>query len=196
MNLRKIAVVGSFAAGAALALAPLAAADFAAVDPLLPFVDGEVASLNALFLSDRHHLADDGGDCVIIHDTPPCFDIINATDVAAVQGNGTTLFDFLAVREVDPAKAGLASDRVPFTEFNGALARISTTPSTSSCSRWRANPTAVIDTIPLCDRPVRIRRAVSPRRWLASHRHASRQATFLQTALADLLRVFSAIPSP
>jgi hypothetical protein len=44
MNFRKIAVVGSFAAGAALSFAPLAVAD-----DLTSSVDSEISGLNALF---------------------------------------------------------------------------------------------------------------------------------------------------
>ncbi|WP_428338339.1 hypothetical protein [Mycobacterium sp.] len=47
MNIRRIAVVGSFVAGAALAFAPLAAAD-----DLTTTVDSEIASLNSLFESE------------------------------------------------------------------------------------------------------------------------------------------------
>jgi hypothetical protein len=47
MNIRKIAAVGSIVAGAALAFAPLAAAD-----DLTTTVDAEIASLNSLFESE------------------------------------------------------------------------------------------------------------------------------------------------
>jgi hypothetical protein len=47
MNIRKIAAVGSIVAGAALAFAPLAAAD----DDLTTTFDSEIASLNSLFES-------------------------------------------------------------------------------------------------------------------------------------------------
>ncbi len=58
MNTRKIAVVGSFVAGAALAFAPLAAAD-----DLTPTLDSEIASLNSLFES-QAALAGDSADVV------------------------------------------------------------------------------------------------------------------------------------
>ena len=74
MNIRKIAVVGSFAAGAALALAPLAAAD-----DLTSTLDSEIASMNSLFTSDAA-LAGDSGDVVAPTDTGP-FDTINPADV-------------------------------------------------------------------------------------------------------------------
>jgi hypothetical protein len=114
MDIRKIAAVGTFAAGAALALAPFANA---APDPLTPFVDSEVASMNALFVS-YADLTGVGAD--VQTNGPQGFDIINPADVGTVQGNGTTPFDFL-LYGVDPAKAGLASDPGAFTEFNGAL---------------------------------------------------------------------------
>ena len=44
MNIRKIAVVGSFAAGAALALAPIASAD-----DLTSIVDSEISLSNSIF---------------------------------------------------------------------------------------------------------------------------------------------------
>jgi hypothetical protein len=148
MNLRKIAVVGGFAAGAALAFAPLAAADPAAVpDPLLPFVDSEIASMNALFLSDTT-LAGVPASDVATSTTPGVFDTILPADVATVQGNGTTLFDFL-LYGVDPTKAGLAGDPGAFTEFNGALVNFDDALNVELFSL--ANPTAAIDTIPLTD---------------------------------------------
>ena len=48
MYIRNIAVVGSFAVSAALALAPLASAD----DELTPVVEIEISLLNSLFVSD------------------------------------------------------------------------------------------------------------------------------------------------
>jgi hypothetical protein len=142
MDIRKIAAVGTFAAGAALALAPFANA---APDPLTPFVDSEVASMNALFVS-YADFAGVGAD--VETNGPQGFDIINPADVSAVQGNGTTLFDFL-LYGVDPAKAGLASDPGAFTEFNGALVNFDDAFNTGLWSLM--NPTAPIDTIPTAD---------------------------------------------
>ena len=113
MKIRKIAVVGSFAAGAALALAPIASAD-----GLTSIVDTEISSLNALFTVDTD-LAGVSGDVVGPTASNP-FDIINPTDVATVQGNGTTPFDFLTYG-LDPSAAGLASDPGSYNVFNGAL---------------------------------------------------------------------------
>jgi|SRR5271155_307089 len=146
MDIRKIAVVGSFAAGAALALAPLAAADPAVVaDPLAPTVAGEVASLNSLFQTDAFLAGVPSTDYAV---GPQGFDTILSGDVATVQGNGTTPFDFL-LYGVDPTKAGLASDPGAFTEFNGALVNFDDALNVELFSL--ANPTAAIDTIPLTD---------------------------------------------
>jgi hypothetical protein len=93
MNLRKIAVLGSFAAGAALALAPLAAADPAAVDPTLvtDVLSSEESSLNGIFVSEAA-LAGDSSDVTAPTATDP-FDIITPADITTVQGTGTTAFD-------------------------------------------------------------------------------------------------------
>jgi hypothetical protein len=145
MDIRKIAVVGSFAAGAALALAPLAAADSAATDPLAPFVAGEVASMNALFQTDALLAGVPSTDYTV---GAQGFDTILQQDVAAVQGNGTTPFDFL-LYGLDPAKAGLAGDPGAFTEFNGALVNFDDAYNVELFSLL--NPTADISTIPLTD---------------------------------------------
>ena len=122
MDIRKIAVLGSFAAGAALAFAPLASADPdpAAVNPDLvsSTLSSEESLLNSIFVSDAA-LAGDSSDVTGPTATNP-FDIITPADVSTVQGNGTTLFDDL-IYGVDPVKAGLASDPGSFNDFNGAL---------------------------------------------------------------------------
>ncbi len=59
MNIRKITAVGSFVAGAALAFAPLAAAD-----DLTTTVDSEIASLNSIFES-QAALAGDSADVTL-----------------------------------------------------------------------------------------------------------------------------------
>jgi hypothetical protein len=112
MNLRKIAVLGGFAAGAALTFAPLASAD-----PLTTTVDSEISSLNSLFVGEAD-LAGVGSDVTTPTATNP-FDIITPADISAVQGTGTTPFDYL-VYGVDPSAAGLAGDPGSYTVFNGA----------------------------------------------------------------------------
>ncbi|MGC1735986.1 hypothetical protein, partial [Mycobacterium sp.] len=113
MNIRKIAVVGSFAAGAALALAPIASAD-----DLTAVLGGEDSLLNSLFTVDTD-LAGVSGDVTAPTAANP-FDIITPADIATVQGAGTTPFDFLTYG-VDPSAAGLSSDPGSYDLLNGAL---------------------------------------------------------------------------
>jgi hypothetical protein len=115
MKIRKIAVVGGFAAGAALALAPIASAD-----DLITTVDGaEISALNSLFTIDTT-LAGVSGDVTASTATNP-FDIITPADIGTVQGTlGTTPFDFLTYG-VDPSVAGLASDPGSYNVLNGAV---------------------------------------------------------------------------
>ena len=103
MNLRKIAVAGSFAAAAALAFAPLASAD-----DLTPTIDSEIASLNSIFVTDAD-LAGVGSDVVT---------------------NGTNTFDTIPVADVNTTlgyelyglnSANAVSDPGSYSVFNGAL---------------------------------------------------------------------------
>jgi hypothetical protein len=95
-----------------------AGAEPALVDPLAPTVASEIASMNALFESQLALAGVPASD--IAPHLPGTFDTILPADVAAVQGTGTTPFDFL-LYGVNPTAAGLASDPGAFTEFNGAL---------------------------------------------------------------------------
>ncbi len=113
MDIRKIAVVGSFAAGAALALAPIASAD-----DLTTIDSDEISALNSIFTAEAT-LAGDSSDVTSATAANP-FDIITPADIATVQGTGTTPFDFL-VYGLDPSAAGLASDPGSYNVFNGAL---------------------------------------------------------------------------
>jgi len=118
MNMRKIAVAGTFAAGAALAFAPLASAD-----DLTSTIDSEIASLNSIFQGDLS-IADVPSTDYTLGGTG-VFDTINLGDVSAVQdGTGatpvTTPFDYL-VYGVDPTAAGLSTDPGSYDVYNGAL---------------------------------------------------------------------------
>jgi hypothetical protein len=110
MNIRKIAVVGSFAVGVALALAPLAAAD-----DLTTTVDSEIASLNSIFESDAA-LAGDSADVVPGTAAQP-FDTIPLAD-APDTGTPTVLdYELYGVNPI----ANAASDPGSYNVFNGAL---------------------------------------------------------------------------
>jgi hypothetical protein len=143
MNIRKIAVLGSFAAGAALALAPLASADPAATDPLLPFVDGEIASMNSLFVT-YADIAGVGND-VVTHGANT-FDTIPLAD-APNTGITPTILDY-ELYGLNPI-ANAASDPGAFSEFNGALVNFDDAFNVELFSLL--NPTAAIDTIPMGD---------------------------------------------
>ena len=108
MDIRKIAVVGSFAAGAALALAPIASAD-----DLTSIVDSEITLSNSIFDSEAA-LAGDSAD-VVTH--AGSFDTIPLADAPL---SGTSPLDYL-LYGVDPAAAGPASDPGSYNVFNGAL---------------------------------------------------------------------------
>jgi hypothetical protein len=125
MIIRKIAVLGSFAAGAALAFAPLAAADggSAAVDPVTSILAGEESSLNSQFEFDAL-LTGDSGDITQASAANP-FDTITPADITTVEGNGTTAtpFDDL-VYGVDPIKAGISfGDPGSYDVLNGGEIR-------------------------------------------------------------------------
>jgi hypothetical protein len=126
--------------------ASTAAAEPALVDPLAGTVASEIASMNALFESELALAGVPASD--IAPHLPGTFDTILPADVAAVQGTGTTPFDFL-LYGLDPVKAGLASDPGAFTEFNGALVNFDDAYNVELFSLL--NPTADIASIPLGD---------------------------------------------
>ena len=113
MQIRKIAVVGGFAVGAALAFAPLASAD-----DLTSVVSSEIAGENSLFQLDATLAGVPSSDYSVVDG----FDTINSADITAVQGSGTTPFDYL-IYGVDPSKAGLATDPGSYNDLNGAVTK-------------------------------------------------------------------------
>jgi hypothetical protein len=119
MNMRKIAVLGSLAAGAAMAFAPLASADPAAVDPTVvtDVLGGEESLLNGQFDTDAL-LTGVYSDVTQPTAADP-FATITPGDVSTVQGTGTTPFDY-AIYGVDPSNAGLAGDPGSYNVLNGA----------------------------------------------------------------------------
>ncbi len=111
MNLRKIAVVGGFAVGAALTLAPLASAD-TPVDPSI--IDSEIASLNSLFAADTTAAAVPSTE--IATGGTGVFTTIDPSDVTSVEAN--TTFDDL-VYGFNPSN--LTTDPGSYDVLNGAL---------------------------------------------------------------------------
>jgi hypothetical protein len=112
MNLRKIAVVGGFAVGAALTLAPLASADTGISSTL----DSEIASLNSLFSSEVS-LAGDSKD-LVSSTTPGVYDTVPLADAPDSGTTPTTLGELLyGVNSIGEAGSSPGS----YDLFNGAL---------------------------------------------------------------------------
>jgi hypothetical protein len=122
MYIRKIAAAATFATGAALAFAPLATADPAAVTSV---VDSEISAENSLFET-YAALAGDTADITkggtgvfdtfatqadLLKDAP------QATDFGQVTTLETELYG------ANPILAGISSDTGPYSEFNGALSQ-------------------------------------------------------------------------
>jgi hypothetical protein len=108
MKIRKIAMLGTFAAGTALAFAPLASAD-----ELTSTLDSEIAVLNSIFDGDAA-LAGDSGD---VTTNALGFDVVPLADAP---NTGTpTLLDY-ELYGLNPI-ANAASDPGSYNVFNGAL---------------------------------------------------------------------------
>src|ERR1700733_5767262 len=107
MSMRKIAVVGSFAAGAALALAPIASAD-----DLSSIVDSEISLSNSIFDSEAT-LAGDSTDVVTHAGSFGTIPLSFAPDTGT-----PTLLDF-ELYGLNPV-ANAASDPGSYNVFNGA----------------------------------------------------------------------------
>jgi hypothetical protein len=113
--MRKIAVVGGFAVGAALSLAPLASAD----DGLTSTLDSEITSLNSIF-SAEVALAGDPATDISGGTTPGSFETVPLTD--APQTGTLTPLDY-ELYGITPVQAGIASDPGAYEVFNGALGK-------------------------------------------------------------------------
>jgi hypothetical protein len=146
MNIRKIAVVGSFAAGAALALAPLASADPAATDPLTSVVASEDSLLNSLFVSDATLAGVPSTDYAPVGG----LDTILLADVAkdAPLSGTPSILDY-ELYGLSPFVAGVSSDSGSFSVLNGALTEWTDAYNIELYSLL--NPTLAADTIPAAD---------------------------------------------
>jgi hypothetical protein len=125
MDIRKIAVVGGFAVGAALSFAPLASAD-----PFTDLVDSEISSENSAFEFDAL-LAGDSAD--VTKATAPAFDTIAAKDLPffpvgdTADASKVTLLEY-ELYGVNPIQAGISNtppigSDTSFEEFNGATTK-------------------------------------------------------------------------
>jgi hypothetical protein len=115
MDIRKIAAVGGFAIGTALAFAPLASAD----TPITSTLDSEIASLNSLFQFDATYASVPSADVTLggtgVYDTVLAADAPKVTDPGEL-----TILDY-ALYGVDPIKAGIGSDPGAYDVENGAM---------------------------------------------------------------------------
>ena len=121
MNMRKIAAAAAFATGAALAFAPLAAADLG--DTVTSTLDSEIASQNSAFELDALLAGDSaditkGGTGIFDTFTTPA-DLLKDAPQATDFGQVTTLETELY--GANPILAGISSDTGPYSELNGAV---------------------------------------------------------------------------
>jgi hypothetical protein len=144
MDIRQIAVVGSFAAAAALAFAPVASA--VPSDPLTPTVDTEIASLNSLFVSEATLAGVPSTD----YSLADGFDAIKLADIAK-DTPLTAPFSTLDYElfGVNPGVAGVAVDPGSYNVFNGALTEFYDAYNVELFSSL--NPSDAIASIPLGD---------------------------------------------
>jgi hypothetical protein len=140
MNLRKIAVVGGFAVGAAVTLAPLASAD---ITDITTTVDSEITSLNSMFVTDAT-LFGVGSDLVAPSAVQPfeTISLLGAPDTAPANA-----FDYL-LYGLNPI-ANASGDPGAYDLFNGALVEFDNAYNVELFSLL--NPDVAINTIPLDD---------------------------------------------
>jgi hypothetical protein len=119
MDIRKIAVVGGFAVGAALTLAPLASA--VPTDPITPAtLDSEIASINSLFSSETSFAQIPTADLTTATNA---FTTVAPADAPVVTDPGQlTVLDY-ELFGVKPITAGLSPDPGAYDVDNGALIR-------------------------------------------------------------------------
>ena len=176
MKTRKIAALGSFIAGAAIACAPIASAD----DYLTSTIDSEIASLNSLFES-QAALAGVGGDVITspgLLDTIPLADAPITSPLTALDYE---LYGPLAdfhLADLDPAPG--AQDL-----FNGALVEFDDTYNT--LASWLFSSDAVIN-------PADLIGAADAALDDGSLTDAALFGTFLNDGIADVFSWFTSVP--
>jgi hypothetical protein len=116
MDIRKIALVGGFAAGAALTFAPLASAD-----SLAPVISTEIAGENSLFQLEATLAGVPSTDYALNSDG---LDTILTADVAkdAPLSGTPSILDY-ELYGVNPFTAGVSGDSGAFDVLNGALTK-------------------------------------------------------------------------
>ncbi len=121
MHMRKIAAAAGFACGAALAFAPLAAADLGST--VTSTLDAEIAAQNSNFELDAL-LAGNFAD--ITRGATGHYDTFTTPALLAQDAPQATTYDGVTPLEselygANPILAGISSDTGPFSEYNGAL---------------------------------------------------------------------------
>jgi hypothetical protein len=141
MEIRKIAVFGGLAVGAALTFAPLASAD-----TISDAVSSEESLLNSIFVSQADLAGVSSNDYSLVDG----FDVIKAGDIAT-DTPATAPFSTLDYElfGLNPALAHVASDPGSFNVFNGALTEFADAYNVELYSL--ANPDALVSSVPLDD---------------------------------------------
>jgi hypothetical protein len=116
MDIRKIAVVGGFAVGAALTFAPLASAD----TDITSTVDSEITLLNTLFTGEADLTSVPSAD-ITGGTTAGSFETIVSTDVGAVEGTTATGITPFAELLYGFNPANLTADPGAYDVLNGAV---------------------------------------------------------------------------
>jgi hypothetical protein len=115
VDIRKLAIVAGFAAGAAVTFAPLASAD-----SLSGVVDSEIAGENSLFQLEALLAGVPSTDYSLVDG----FDVINAADIATdTPSTGQPSILDYELFGVKPFTAGVASDPGSYNVFNGAVTK-------------------------------------------------------------------------
>jgi hypothetical protein len=178
-KIRRIAVVGSFAAGAALLFAPLAVAD-----NLTSTVDSEIASLNNLFQVETALAGVSSSDISL---NSQGFDIVPPADAPVVTDpSALTPLDY-ELYGVNPIQAGIVGDPGSYELFNGALTEFDDAYNAALYSLL--NVSNLIPSSDLFGSADTINAA------LATGSDAGAFTTFFDAGLSDLAGFFGIVPS-
>jgi hypothetical protein len=176
MDIRKIAVVGGFAVGSALAFAPLASAD-----DLSTVVADEISAANDNFLTDTFIT---GNYADVVYHTGT-FDTILAADAPV---SGTTFLDSV-LYGVDPAEADPSTVPGAYDLFDGAVVEFDDAFNVELYSQL--NDGALVPAADLLSVPSTTTVAEA----LATDSVQGAFTTFLDQGLTDLLAYVDIVPS-
>ena len=175
MNIRKIAVVGGFAVGAAVTFAPLASAD-----DLTTTVSSEIASANDAFQTDTFLT---GNYADVVYHTGG-LDTILAADAPV---SGTTPLDSV-LYGIDPAEADPSAVPGAYDVSNGSLVEFDDAYNIEAYSQLNGGELA-----PAADL---LGSSTTITTALATDSVSGAFTTFFDQGLGDLLGYFGIFPSP